>query len=87
MKMAVFPGFAGVSGLGCLTSPVVTDPGSAGELRAGSKTWLSIVARSWVAHGAVGAVPGMWWVDMLLGGVVAALVLRAVASGRGVALK
>lgn len=43
---------------------------------------LSIVARSWVGRGTVGPIPGMWWVDVLLGGVVVTLVVRAGASGR-----
>jgi len=44
----------------------------------------SIVARSWVEHGTVGALPGMWWVDLLLGGVVGSRVMRAIrVAGEG----
>jgi len=42
---------------------------------------LSIVARGWVGRGTVGPVPGMWWVDLLLGAVVATLIVGAVTSG------
>ena len=39
---------------------------------------ISIVARSWVQHDAVGPFPGMWWVDGLLAVIVAVLIFRAV---------
>lgn len=41
---------------------------------------LSIVARGWVGRGAIGPLPGMWWVDLLLGSVVAALMLRTLGK-------
>jgi lipopolysaccharide export system permease protein len=31
---------------------------------------VKAMAKTWVEHGSVGPVPGLWWVDVLLGGVV-----------------
>jgi lipopolysaccharide export system permease protein len=37
---------------------------------------FSIMARNWVEQGIVGAIPGVWWPDMLLGLLVVVLLLR-----------
>jgi lipopolysaccharide export system permease protein len=37
---------------------------------------FSIMARNWVEQGTVGAIPGVWWPDILLGLLILALLLR-----------
>ena len=37
---------------------------------------LKALAKTWVEHGTVGPVPGLWWVDVLLGAVVLLLLWR-----------
>lgn len=37
---------------------------------------LKSMAKTWVEHGTVGPVPGLWWVDVLLGAVVLLLLWR-----------
>jgi len=37
---------------------------------------FSITARNWVEQGTVGAIPGVWWPDMLLGLLILVLLLR-----------
>jgi lipopolysaccharide export system permease protein len=40
---------------------------------------LSLMAKTWVEHGVVGTVPGIWWVHLLLGVLVVGLLRRGVA--------
>jgi lipopolysaccharide export system permease protein len=37
---------------------------------------FSVMARNWVEQGTVGAIPGVWWPDMLLGLLILVLLLR-----------
>ena len=37
---------------------------------------LSVTARNWVEQGTVGAIPGVWWPDILLGLLILVLLLR-----------
>jgi lipopolysaccharide export system permease protein len=43
---------------------------------------LKSVAKTWVERGAVGPVPGLWWVDVLLAAVVVLLLWRPWPLGR-----
>ena len=36
---------------------------------------LSGIAKMWVEQGAIGTIPGIWWVQVLLAGVLLALIL------------
>ena len=42
---------------------------------------LKAMAKTWVEHGTVGPVPGLWWVDVLLGAVVLLLLWRPWPAG------
>ena len=45
---------------------------------------FSIIAKNWVEQGTVGAIPGVWWPDILLGLLILVLMWRpAMWSGRG----
>lgn len=43
---------------------------------------LKAMAKTWVEHGTVGPVPGLWWVDVLLAAVVLLLLWRPWPQGR-----
>jgi lipopolysaccharide export system permease protein len=43
---------------------------------------LKAMAKTWVERGIVGPVPGLWWVDVLLGVVVLLLLWRPWPQGR-----
>jgi lipopolysaccharide export system permease protein len=43
---------------------------------------LKSMAKSWVERGVVGAIPGVWWVDVLLAVVVVLVLWRPWPGGQ-----
>ena len=43
---------------------------------------FSVMAKNWVEQGLVGAIPGVWWPDILLGLLIIALLLKPILRSR-----